>query len=83
MEHELDYVLIVRNFNFPFYPNPEEVEDVRHVSRQELTKMLRDESIKFSPWFHLMYTSKQLEKWWTKLDANEAINYDETIRRLN
>jgi len=77
MEHELDYVILVRNFELPINANPEEVDDVKYVSRNELEKMANSKYFKFSPWFDLLYRSKWLNKWWDKLDSNEAVVYDQ------
>jgi isopentenyldiphosphate isomerase len=83
MEHELDYVFIVRNFNLPLSENKEEVEKVKCVDRHTLNQMFQDGKFRFSPWFHLMYKSKWLDEWWTKLDKNELIQNDGKIHKLN
>lgn len=83
MEHELDYVLVVRNFQLPLLANPEEVDDVRYVDRQQLKHMFDNKDIAFSPWFRLLYKSKWLEEWWRLVDSNERVKGDGTIHKLN
>jgi isopentenyldiphosphate isomerase len=35
-------------------PHPEEVDDVKWVTKSELLDMFRDESLLFSPWFRII-----------------------------
>jgi isopentenyl-diphosphate delta-isomerase len=81
MEHELDYVILVRNFDLPINANPEEVDDVKYVNRDDLANMYESKGFKFSPWFDLLYRSKWLGEWWKKLDSD--IVYDQKIYKLN
>jgi isopentenyldiphosphate isomerase len=81
MEHELDYVFLVRNFRLPLKPNPEEVANISRVNRQKLQKMFEDN--KFSPWFQLMYNSEWLDKWWQLIDSDASVVDDGKIHKLN
>ncbi len=56
-EHEIDYVLFatVRSRScITLDPHPEEVDDVKWVTKSELSDMFRDESLLFSPWFRII-----------------------------
>ncbi|KAI6190461.1 Isopentenyl-diphosphate Delta-isomerase [Aphelenchoides bicaudatus] len=81
MEHELDYVFLVRNFKLPIKANPEEVESITRVNRQKLDEMFAKNQ--FSPWFHLMYKSDWLNKWWQAIDSDLPVKYDGQIHKLN
>jgi farnesyl-diphosphate farnesyltransferase/isopentenyl-diphosphate delta-isomerase type 1 len=70
-EHEIDYVLfyVVDKIEaLPLLPHPEEVDDTRWVTLQELQTMMRDDNLLFSPWFRLI-VEKWLETWWQNLDV--------------
>lgn len=81
MEHELDYVFLVRDFKLPLKANPEEVAHVTRVDRQKLKSLFDDN--KFSPWFHLMYESEWLNKWWKLIDSGAPVVDDGEIHKLN
>ena len=49
-EHELDHVFI-GEFNGEFTPNPEEVDDYRWISLNELRRELADTPEKYTYWF--------------------------------
>nr|AEZ55676.1 isopentenyl diphosphate isomerase [Salvia miltiorrhiza] len=71
-EHELDYLLfIVRDVRLE--PNPDEVADVKYVSREQLQELLRkadagEDGLKLSPWFRLV-VDNFLFGWWDHVDA--------------
>nr|QEY10175.1 isopentenyl diphosphate isomerase 2 [Scutellaria barbata] len=70
-EHELDYLLfIVRDVSV--HPNPDEVQDVKYVNRDELKELLRkadagEGGLKLSPWFRLV-VDNFLFKWWDHVE---------------
>uniref|UniRef100_A0A0D9X011 isopentenyl-diphosphate Delta-isomerase n=1 Tax=Leersia perrieri TaxID=77586 RepID=A0A0D9X011_9ORYZ len=87
-EHELDYLLfIVRDVKV--LPNPDEVADVKYVSREDLKELIRkadagEEGLKLSPWFRLV-VDNFLMGWWDHVEKgtlNEAVDM-ETIHKLN
>ena len=47
--------------------NPNEAQDTRYVSQEELKTMFRDKSLKFTPWFQLICDTMLFE-WWENLD---------------
>ncbi|XP_051119810.1 isopentenyl-diphosphate Delta-isomerase I-like [Andrographis paniculata] len=66
-EHELDYLLfIVRDV--AMQPNPDEVNNVKYVDREELREILRkadagEDGVVLSPWFRLVVDNFLFE-WW-------------------
>ncbi|KAL0720056.1 hypothetical protein Bca4012_069380 [Brassica carinata] len=86
-EHELDYLLfIVRDVKVE--PNPDEVADIKYVSREELKELVKkadagEEGLKLSPWFRLV-VDNFLMKWWDHVEKgtlDEAIDM-KTIHKL-
>ncbi|KAL8159206.1 hypothetical protein V2J09_000743 [Rumex salicifolius] len=87
-EHELDYLLfIVKDVRMS--PNPDEVADVKYMTREDLKELCRkvdagEEGLKLSPWFRLV-VDNFLFKWWDHVEKgslNEAVDM-KTIHRLN
>ncbi|CAN6926975.1 unnamed protein product [Brassica oleracea] len=86
-EHELDYLLfIVRDVKVQ--PNPDEVAEIKYVSREELKELVKkadagEEGLKLSPWFRLV-VDNFLMKWWDHVEKgtlDEAIDM-KTIHKL-
>ena len=70
-EHEVDYVLLARHpaADLPLTPHPDEVEDTRWVSRDELGAMMDPGSgLAWSPWFRII-ADRWLPGWWDNLDG--------------
>ncbi|KAF2615680.1 hypothetical protein F2Q70_00007514 [Brassica cretica] len=73
-EHELDYLLfIVRDVKLQ--PNPDEVADIKYVSREELKELVKkadagddDEAVKLSPWFRLVVDNFLMKCFTTTFD---------------
>ena len=69
-------------------PNPDEVADVKYVSREELKELVKkadagEEGLKLSPWFRLV-VDNFLMKWWDHVEKgtlDEAIDM-KTIHKL-
>ena len=64
-EHEIDYVLFYVLDDkevLDLKPHPEEVDDTRFVTMDELDEMLADKKLLFSPWFRLV-VQKWLKTW--------------------
>ncbi|KAK3669555.1 isopentenyl-diphosphate delta-isomerase idi1 [Recurvomyces mirabilis] len=80
-EHEIDYILFIKT-DVDLDVNPNEVSDTRYVSQSELRRMLKDESLKFTPWFKLICQSMIFE-WWDHLDGGLGKYMEEReIRRM-
>lgn len=75
-EHEIDYILFVRA-DVQISPNPDEVQAVKYVSFEELTKMMSPSSeLLWSPWFKII-AENFLGGWWK--DLNETLTTDKHI----
>ncbi|TKR69591.1 hypothetical protein L596_021731 [Steinernema carpocapsae] len=82
MEHELDYAVIVPDFDpKTLNPDPEEVSDVRLVSKEDLASMMITTS-QFSPWFSLFYKEKWLSTWWDNLANLDRFADSKPVHKL-
>lgn len=69
-------------------PNPDEVADVKYMTRDELKELLKkadagEEGLKLSPWFRLV-VDNFLFKWWDHVEKGtllEAVDM-KTIHKL-
>jgi hypothetical protein len=71
-EHEIDYVLFYTIPNkdaLTIKGHPDEVDDVKWVSQEELQIMFDDSSLLFSPWFRLICQRWMVgpDGWWSNL----------------
>lgn len=71
-EHEVDYILFVRGA-VEMVPNPDEVSECRYVTADELRAMMREDGLRWSPWF-VGIMERGGWKWWAELD--EALQRD-------
>ncbi|CAD5224303.1 unnamed protein product [Bursaphelenchus xylophilus] len=82
LEHELDYALVVTNFDPALiHPNPEEVADFMLVDPQKLDSMIKTK--RFSPWFALFNQFNWLNSWWQNLGDLDKLRDMDKIHRLN
>jgi isopentenyl-diphosphate Delta-isomerase len=75
-EHEMDYIVFMRCGDRgaahapaapPLDPNPDEVAEVRWVTRAELSEMMAPASgLRWSPWFRII-AERFLQRWWGDL----------------
>ncbi|RWS03753.1 isopentenyl pyrophosphate isomerase-like protein [Dinothrombium tinctorium] len=79
-EAEIDYVLVVRK-DVELKPNPDEVDQIRYFSKDQLKSFLNNNSIKVSPWFKLM-VDRFLYDWWNNLDNLSKFKDHKTIYKL-
>lgn len=83
-EHEIDYILFLRlpaesmaaaaasDAAGVIVPNPEEVRDVRWVTREELIAMMQPSTgLLWSPWFRIIAEQFLLPAWWASDEALE------------
>ena len=82
-EHEIDYVLFVQA-DVSHTSNPEEVQDTKYVSFEELEIMMKEESgLLWSPWFRII-EKKILKKWWEDLEvtmnSDKFVDYEKIFR---
>ncbi|CAK9807770.1 Isopentenyl-diphosphate Delta-isomerase 1 [Anthophora plagiata] len=80
-EHEIDYVLFMQKDNITLDPNPDEVSDIRWVSKFEINEFVSNLNWPLSPWFKLIYKHK-LPLWWDNLHALEKMQDHNTIQRF-
>lgn len=80
-EHEIDYVLFWRKDNITIDPNPDEVSEVRWMSRSEIQNFVNTK-VPLTPWFRLMYEYKLLH-WWDNLDTINKLQDHDNITTLN
>jgi len=79
-EHEIDYVLfytVPSKSDLTINGHPDEVDDVKWVTRDGLIAMMEDESLLFSPWFRLICKKWLLDHWWK--DLNRTMTTDDHV----
>ena len=78
----VDYILFTQA-KVDVEPNPNEVQDAKWVSAEELKALFQDKSLKFTPWFKLVCETMLFE-WWEAMGKGDLKQYaDETqIRRM-
>lgn len=64
-EHEIDYVMFLQKKHITIDPNPDEISEVRWVSRSEIDNFIKTAS-PLTPWFRLIYQYKLLD-WWDNI----------------
>ena len=66
---EMDYILFIKpDGPVTVAANPEEIDDARWVTREELREMMDPASgLRWSPWFRII-AEKFLDTWWAELD---------------
>ena len=81
IEHELDYILIIKK-DVALNLNENEVNDVKYCNPVDLFAMVNDEKILISPWFRILYGSGLINEWWSNLDEifNKQYQIEEQIR---
>ncbi|MCJ1362597.1 isopentenyl-diphosphate delta-isomerase idi1 [Acarospora aff. strigata] len=80
-EHEIDYILFIKA-DVDLDINPNEVKNSLYVSEEDLKRMFKDNSLKFTPWFKLICQSMLFE-WWEHLDEGmEHYKGEKQIRRM-
>ena len=77
----VDYILFIKA-NVHHTLNPNEVQDSKYVSAEELRTMLQNDTLNFTPWFKLICNS-MLYDWWKHLDNGlEQYENEKSIRRM-
>ncbi|CRG86602.1 isopentenyl-diphosphate delta-isomerase [Talaromyces islandicus] len=81
-EHEVDYILFIQA-DVDVNPNPNEVQDIKYVTPDELKSMFSDPALKFTPWFKLICNSMLFE-WWSHFGSATFDKYkgEQDIRRM-
>lgn len=74
-EHEVDYILFLQtDGQVPVKANPEEVEEYKYVSLEELQAMRQEPGLLWSPWF-LGIMDHSGWDWWKDLEGSMAGKY--------
>ncbi len=80
-EHELDYILFLKNFEGQINPNENEVKDFKFIRRQDLNEFInqvKSEGGQITPWFELI-AKTSLPKWWENLDDLKRFQNNDQI----
>ena len=85
-EHEMDYILFIKpDAQVTIEPNPDEIDDVKWVNREELREMMDPSSgLRWSPWFRII-CERFLDAWWSDLERtieSDAHEDFETIHEV-
>ncbi len=77
----VDYILFIKA-DVDVEVNPNEVQDTRYVTEDELKTMFANKDLQFTPWFQLICHTMLFE-WWEHLDEGLDKYLGETrIRRM-
>lgn len=79
-EHEIDYVLFIQKDNVTLDPNPDEISEIRWVSKSEIKDFVKNIDSPLSPWFKLILENKLLS-WWDNLNTLDKMQDHVTIHR--
>ncbi|EED16962.1 isopentenyl-diphosphate delta-isomerase [Talaromyces stipitatus ATCC 10500] len=81
-EHEIDYILFIQA-DVDINPNPNEVQDTKYVTPEDLKSMFANPALKFTPWFKLICNTMLFE-WWSHFGTETFDKYllEKEIRRM-
>ena len=83
-EHEIDYVLfytVPSKSDLTIKGHPDEVDDVKWVTKEVLLEMMADKNLLFSPWFRLICKKWVFDHWWK--DLKTTMTTDEQVDLVN
>ncbi|XP_034938343.1 isopentenyl-diphosphate Delta-isomerase 1 [Chelonus insularis] len=80
-EHEIDYILFLQKNKVTLDPNPDEVSEIRWVSRANINKFVHECNSPLTPWFKLILTH-ELPVWWDNLKSLNKVKNHETIQKF-
>jgi len=82
-EHEIDYILFAQVDDVEINANPEEVQDTKWVTFQELKNMMKPSSgLLWSPWFRII-VERFVPAWWEDLNATLTTNKHVDVRTIH
>jgi isopentenyl-diphosphate delta-isomerase len=86
-EHEIDYILFLTvpcKKTLTMKPNPDEVDEVKWVSKEELVNMFADRYNLFSPWFYIILKKCMICKdgWWEDLHRTMVTDLHSDYRNI-
>uniref|UniRef100_A0A914YKS8 isopentenyl-diphosphate Delta-isomerase n=1 Tax=Panagrolaimus superbus TaxID=310955 RepID=A0A914YKS8_9BILA len=79
-EHELDYVLILKNFTGNMIVNSDEVSATKYIDQKNLDSVIFSTPEQFSPWFRMLHEKGWIAKWWKDLDNLSKYSSDNIVR---
>lgn len=62
------FVVVPNKDSITIKPHPDEVDEAKWVSKQELECMMKDPNLLFSPWFRIIAKKWLLSSWWNDLE---------------
>jgi len=80
-EHEIDYIFVVQR-DVTIHPNPNEIDDVRYVTWEQLNDLKKREDVQLTPWFKLILESGKLPLWWKNLKGLKQFEDHDTIHKM-
>jgi len=80
-EHEIDYILFLQK-DVTIRPNPNEIDDVRYVTLEQLNELKGKPDVKLTPWFKLILESGKLPLWWKNLKNLKQFEDQTTIHKM-
>jgi len=80
-EHEIDYIFVVKR-DVTIRPNPNEIDDVRYVSLEQLNELKKRDGVKLTPWFQLILESGKLPLWWKNINDLKPFEDHATIHKM-
>ncbi|XP_016837908.1 isopentenyl-diphosphate Delta-isomerase 1 [Nasonia vitripennis] len=81
-EHEIDYVLFLQVNKITLDPNPDEISEIRWISKSGISEFLKSIDSPLTPWFKLIL-EHQLPVWWNNLDRLHEFQDHSTIHRFS
>lgn len=76
----VDYILFIQA-KVDLDINPNEAQDYKYVTADELKKMFEDKSLSFTPWFKLICDTMLFE-WWENFENLDKYLNETQIRRM-
>lgn len=77
----VDYILFIKA-NVDLDANPNEVQNTKYVTEDQLKTMIADDTLSVTPWFKLICNAMMFE-WWEHLDDGlDRYKGEKDIRRM-
>lgn len=80
-EHEIDYILFLQKDDLHIEPSPDEIQEIRWVTLDNVKGMIGKENVSLTPWFELILNSS-LPEWWKNLDNLKQFQDHGKIHRM-
>ncbi|XP_063987865.1 isopentenyl-diphosphate Delta-isomerase 1 [Diachasmimorpha longicaudata] len=80
-EHEIDYVLFWKKDKVTLNPNPDEISEIKWISKDKIEEFVENCKSPLTPWFQLILKHK-LPLWWDNLECLERVQDHQNIQRF-